>query len=409
VLVLAAFVAIALVAAAVGGYAWVAGRIRDFDAKNRAVSDQIGDILTPRKEPGAPFYMVLIGEDKRPGERRSHSDTLMVVYVDPPEKRATVLSIPRDTRVAIPGHGTNKINTAALLGGPSLTIQTVKQLTGLPISHYVSVDFQGFKDLVDAVGGITVDVPQRIEDSKAADHNWRAKVVEQGPQKLDGAHALTFVRSRQFVDGDLTRIKDQQIFLKALGEQTMRVGNVVNAPKIVDAVTRNVTTDMSADEIVGLAADFRGMGAGSVESTTIPGTPKYIGGVSYVIPDTVKLAELVRKVESGESIAALPATSTAAPNAVAPSSVTVAVRNGSGRSGRGASLSTLLKKSGFQVPETGNAARSDVRITQVVYRSDRAKAMLVRNQLGQGEVVPSAGAYQFDTDVLVVVGRDWNK
>jgi hypothetical protein len=166
---------------------------------------------------------------------------------------------------------------------------------------------------------------------------------------------------------------------------------------------------MSADEIVGLAADFRGMGAGSVESTTIPGTPKYIGGVSYVIPDTVKLAELVRKVESGESIAALPATSTAAPNAVAPSSVTVAVRNGSGRSGRGASLSTLLKKSGFQVPETGNAARSDVRITQVVYRSDRAKAMLVRNQLGQGEVVPSAGAYQFDTDVLVVVGRDWNK
>jgi LCP family protein required for cell wall assembly len=328
--------------------------------------------------------------------------------VNPPLKRMTVISIPRDSRVAIPGHGTKKINSASQLGGASLTIETVKQLTGLPITHYMTLDFNGFKDLVDAIGGVTIDVPQRINDSLASDHNWRASVIEKGPQKLDGVHALTFVRSRQFADGDITRVKDQQMFLKALAKQTMQIGNVVNAPKIIDAVMRNVKTDMSAEQIMGLGADFRGMPAESVEGTTVPGLPKYIGGTSYYVLDEERLADLLRRVSAGESIAPTATAGAGVGAPIAPSSVTVTVRNGSGRTGLAATVAGFLKKPGFQVPEVGNASKLYGK-TVVVYKTEKAKAKLVRDQLGAGTVVPSEGAYVFETDVLVIVGRDWRE
>lgn len=304
-----------LVFGGVAAYAWWSGAASRFAAKNDAVNRKVRTVLAKPKPPGAPFYMVLMGEDKRPGEKIGNSDTLMVAHVDPPRKRVSLLSIPRDSRVQIPGYGHQKINAAALLGGPKLTIETVKLLTGLPISHYMIVDFNGFKDLVDAVGGVTVNVPQHIKDPKAASHNWRAEVLGKGVQWLDGAHALTFVRSRAFANGDITRVHDQQIFLKALAKKTMQPGNVVHIPAIADAVMKNVTTDMSVEDLLGLAADLKGLGDNGVEGATMPGSPKYIGGVAYVIVNRPALAEMVRRVEVGQPLTPKPV----APRPVRPS------------------------------------------------------------------------------------------
>src|SRR5450759_139544 len=163
------------------------------------------------KAPGEPFYMVIMGEDTRPGEKQARSDTLIVAHVDPQLKKVAMMSIPRDSRVTIPGHGTDKINSAAQIGGPALTIKTVTAFTGLPITHYVVLDFNGFKSIVDAMGGVTIDVPFRINDPMAANHVKSAQVIEKGVQKLDGAHALTFVRARhQFPSQDIQRIANQQ-------------------------------------------------------------------------------------------------------------------------------------------------------------------------------------------------------
>jgi polyisoprenyl-teichoic acid--peptidoglycan teichoic acid transferase len=409
--VLAWAIALALALGAVGAWAWWSGKVQGFIRKNAGMNSAVVPILTKPKAPGKPFYMVLMGEDKRPTDKVGNSDTLMVAYVDPPRKHVTLLSIPRDTRVAIPGHGTEKINSAALLGGPALTIETVKKYTGLPISHYLVVDFNGFKDLVDAIGGVTVDVPQTIKDGKAADHNWRAEVVNKGVQRLDGAHALTFVRSRHFADGDFTRIKDQQIFLKALAKQTMQVGNVVNIPKITDALMKNVTTDMSVDDMVGLAADFKGMENGSVTGAMAPGTTRYIGGISYVIPDKVALAAMVARMEAGQPLEKTVAAGTAPAAAVKPSAVSVTVRNGAGQTGLAKEVAAYLTAAGFRVSEVSSMPRPVYDHTLVVFSADaqQAKATLVHDKLDFGTVLQTASLYQFRTNVLVIVGKDWRK
>lgn len=392
---------------AVAAYAYIQGVERELHKPKGAANSPVSATALAKRPPGDPFYMLIMGEDKRPEELRARSDTLMIAYVDPPRKRVSVLSIPRDTRVTIPGHGTQKINAAMQLGGATLVIQTVKGLTGLPISHYMEVDFNGFKDLVDAIGGVTVNVPEKIVDSKAADHNWRAKTVNKGVQRLDGAHALTFVRSRHFADGDFTRIKDQQLFLKAVAKTTLSAGQILNAPKIVNAVARNVTTDLSVPQLFNLAGDFRGMGEGGVSTAMAPGEPKYIGPTSYVIPDMVAWKELVQKMESGQSLESTTASATTGLPVVPPSSVSVTVRNGSGQAGLAKEASTLLTKDGFLIGEVGNTARPVYDHTLIVFKSNDGKAKLIHDTLGFGTVVKTSSLYQFKTDVLIVVGKDW--
>lgn len=398
-----------LLVGAVVAYAWYSSVNKRMADKGEQKNPGLAAII--RKEaprpPGDPFYMVIMGEDKRPEELRARSDTLMIAYVDPPRKRVSVLSIPRDTRVSIPGHGKLKINSAMQLGGATLVIQTVKGLTGLPISHYMEVDFNGFKDLVDAIGGVKVNVPHRISDGKAADHDGAAKLINKGEQWLDGRHALTFVRSRQFADGDFTRIKDQQIFLKALAKQTFQAGQIAHAPKIVNAIVNNVTTDLSVPQLLNLAGDFKGMAEGGMSTAMAPGEPKYIGGVSYVIPDVPEWQALVQKMESGESLEATTASATAGLPVVAASTVTVTVRNGGGQAGLAKEVSDLLQKDGFKVTEVGNTARPVYDHTLIVFKSSDVKAKLIHDTLGFGTVVKTSSLYQFKTDVLIIVGKDW--
>jgi LCP family protein required for cell wall assembly len=117
-----------------------------------------------------------------------------VARIDPKNKKIAMISIPRDSRVQIPGKRINKINAAAVYGGPSLVIKTVKELTGLPISHYANLKFNGFRDVVDAIGGVWIDVPKDIYDTQASAYGKKYASVKKGYQKLDGRHALTFVR-----------------------------------------------------------------------------------------------------------------------------------------------------------------------------------------------------------------------
>jgi polyisoprenyl-teichoic acid--peptidoglycan teichoic acid transferase len=410
---------IMLAVGVIGAYAYVRSIDAQLANKSRTENPLVETVLTPKadRKPGAPFYMLLVGKDARPDDTTANSDTLIVAHIDPPNKRITLLSIPRDTRVSIPGHGKKKINAAMQLGEVTLAISTVKEFTGLPIDHYLEIDFNGFKDLVDAIGGVWVDVPHDINDSKAANHDWRAKVVKKGYQKLDGPHALTFVRSRKLLGDDYTRIKDQQVFIKALAKQTLAVENVVRFPAIVSAMTKNVTTDLDVGEMMNLAADFKGMDANSLETVTAPGEAKYIGGVSYVISDDDKLAEIVRKIEAGESVEKHEATSTPAgttstsgtATTVKASSVTISVRNGAGGAGLAAEVAAILKRADFPIEQVGNTARPVYDKTLIVFKDNDAEAKLVHDTLGFGTAVHGQGIYTFSTDVLVIVGKDWRE
>lgn len=352
-----------------------------------------------------PFWMIIVGIDAREGETRARSDTILLTRVDPNKKRVTVVSIPRDTRARIEGHGTNKINAALSYEGHEGLINSVEDLTGTEVTEYVAVDFNGFKEIVDAMGGVWVDVPEKIVDKKASGYDYSAFAIDPGMQKLDGAHALTFVRSRNFPEGDIARIRNQQVFLKALGKQMLSLGNVFNATGIINAVADNSEMSLKISDLMSLTADLLKMEEDSVETVTLPGEPKYVGNASYVIPDDEEIETLIARIEAGESI--VPSASVEASGAIKPSQVTLTVRNGVGVAGLATDASDELEKAGFRIQEIGNAGQFVYDRTLIVYAVDKRKAAIVRDAMGTGDIVESRGMYAFKTDVLVVVGKDW--
>lgn len=380
----------------------VARRIRPADEMDPGITAAL-ESEEPVKR-GAPFYMVIMGVDKREGESVARSDTLIVARVDPPQESVTLLSIPRDTRVRIPGHGTQKINAAMALGGPALVIETVEEFTGLPITHYAEVDFNGFKEIVDALGGVTVNVPQKIQDPKAGNYDPEAYTIYAGEQRLTGAQALTFVRSREFPEGDLARIQNQQIFIKALLKQSLQFSNTLRLPSLVNAVADNITTDMSLTELLRLANDMKGMDDDALMTASMPGEPQYIDGVSYVIVDEEAFAALIDRMSQGLPPEPGP---DEAPPAASPSEISVTVRNGAGIEGVASDAASRLTSAGFEVGEVGNANQFVYDETLIVYQDDEAGASAVKESLGFGKLVASRGMYAFDTDILVVVGKDW--
>jgi LCP family protein required for cell wall assembly len=178
---IASLVGILALAAAGFTYAYVrsiGNKLNGAFNSDVALQQVLGGQKTP--EPGKPFYMALMGSDTRPGQSQQRSDTLIVARVDPQKKKISMISIPRDSRVAIPGQWTTKINAAAVYGGTSLVIKTLKQLTGLPITHYVNLNFNGFRDVVDAIGGVWVDVPIEIYDTQASAYGKAYATVHKG-------------------------------------------------------------------------------------------------------------------------------------------------------------------------------------------------------------------------------------
>lgn len=349
------------------------------------------------------FYMLLMGVDSREIGEASRSDTLIIARIDPKQQRVTLVSIPRDTRVSIPGHGKTKINAAHAFGGPALVIETVGEITGLPISHYAEVDFKGFKDVVDALGGVTVTVPEDIYDMKAANHVKSAAKLQAGTQVLDGAHALTFVRSRQFPRGDLQRIENQQTFIKAVLKEALKPANVLRLPSVVSAMADSMTTDLSVSDLLSIANQMKGMNGDALEAVTMPGEPQMIGGGSYVVMDEEAFAAMIQRVNTGQ-----PAEVADAEDATAePYQIQVTVKNGSGIGGVASDAARRLRNLDFRVGEIGNMNQMVYDETLIVYKKNKDRATLVSEALGRGKVVSSRGMYTFDTDVLVVVGKDW--
>ncbi|HEX9092831.1 MAG TPA: LCP family protein, partial [Coriobacteriia bacterium] len=338
-----------------------------------------------------PFYMVLIGVDTRPEEKVARSDSLMLARVDPQGQRVQIMSIPRDTRVTIKGRGKAKINEAMQRGGPALVIETVRDFTGLPISHYVVVDFNGFKGIVDAMGGVRIYVPEKIDDIQAANNHPDAAVIPKGWNTLDGQHALTFVRARhQFADQDFTRVKNQQAFVKALYKQAMSITNPFKIPVLISAVASSMKTDLQLADIASLARVFKGMPDRNIETITMPGDAKTIDGASVVVADEKALHEVIRRMEKGISLSGTETTGTLAPTqGLKPADITVSVRNGAGVSGLAKSAQDKLIADGFKVTETGNMNQFVYAKTLVVFKDQDMKATMVRESLGMGDLVAS--------------------
>jgi LCP family protein required for cell wall assembly len=410
-----AAVVVVVVAVVGGGVFAYAQHIQRTMQSTIVKQEKLNPALKPA-EPLKPFTILMLGADYRKGETAYRTDTIILAKIDPQAKKVWMLSIPRDTKVLIPKHGTQKINTAHALGGPELTIETVEQFTGVPINHYMEVNFQGFQGAVTALGGVWVNVPHAINDKKAASQSvhQRAAKIPAGYQLLGGEQALTFVRTRAFADADISRMKDQQIFFKAVADQMTKT-DVTKMIRVINAIAPYIQTDMSLMQIIRTAVAIKDTGSKNMYTATVGGD-----WVSpYIITDDVLKKKLLGDMKAGRSFEPTPAvaaTSTAAakkttkPAAVkAPSDIKITVRNGAGISGIAKQAALILKAKGFTVGETGNANQSVYKKTLVVYKSDRAAAELLAASLMPGTtVVESRGMYSFPTEVLLVVGKDWD-
>lgn len=257
---------------------------------------KINSALTGDVDFDKPFYMLLIGSDARVGDSTmgQRSDTNILVRVDAPSGKVTMVSIPRDTAINYGDYGTIKFNAAYAYDGAAGTIKAANQLTGAKISHYATIDFDGLTQLVDAVGGVDVDVKERIDDPDAGDI-----VIEKGKQHLDGAAALVFARSRAYADGDFSRVSNQRILIEAIADKLKKL-DATQLTDTVEAAAKTVTTDMSAQDLVTLALLLHDSPDLTIYSATLPSTTGMVDGASYVFADVPGIQTMMSAVDVGK-------------------------------------------------------------------------------------------------------------
>jgi LCP family protein required for cell wall assembly len=197
--------------------------------------------------------ILVMGVDAREGEAidgQVRPDSLMLIHLTPKSSACRILSIPRDTRTELPGYGLSKVNHALAVGGIDYEIQVVTELTDLPIDHYVLIDFSGFEDLVDAIGGITIDVPETFT---ALDNT----VFLAGEQRMTGKQALSYSRHRSDDQGDFGRIIRQQQVIRGLIHEASGLQILTSIREFLPAVQDNLRTDLSVSQMVDIATTYR--------------------------------------------------------------------------------------------------------------------------------------------------------
>lgn len=291
-----------LLVGVVGVGAWFT-RVVDNLGGNGLIDGGIRAILSDSDVSREPFYVLLLGTDGRPGEEVYRSDSIILARIDPTEKSASLISIPRDTMVVYNGE-TMKINATHAVNGPQGVVEAVNDLCfngEQKISHYAEINFEGMEDLIDAVGGIDLEATEEVDDPEHLDIK-----IEKGFQHMDGATALTYARCRYtYADGDFTRMRHQRQVLSALAKKILNDLDPATIMGTVEELSKVVITTLGVQDIVSVANAMRGM---DVENDMyVANVPSYadettnVNGVSYVFVYEDKLAEMMQRLDAGEN------------------------------------------------------------------------------------------------------------
>lgn len=262
------------------------------------ITNDLLGVLTDSDVTREPFYVLLLGTDGRPGEDTYRADSIILARIDTKAKQATLISIPRDTKVTYKG-SVMKINAAHALDGAEGMVTAVEKLTGVDINHYAEIDFNGMESLIDAIGGIDINATDEVNDPDHLDI-----VIEPGEQHMDGATALTYARCRYtYIDGDYTRMRHQRQVLGAMADKILNNLDVTSIPSLIESVSNIVTTDMGVGDILAVVNAMRGMDVNGIYSANVPSysdETTYIDGQSYVFVYADELAEMMERVDAGE-------------------------------------------------------------------------------------------------------------
>ncbi|MDR1615482.1 MAG: LCP family protein [Syntrophomonadaceae bacterium] len=270
---------------------------------SEAVQEKEEEIATPLDINGPRINILALGVDMRNGEEHSRSDVMILASIDPDLKKVALVSIPRDTQVTLKG-SEEKICAANFYGGPEYAVSTVENLMGIKIDHYILADFQAFENIIDIIGGVTIDIPQRMYKPSEGIN------LQPGEQQLLNGHdALAYVRFRDYATGDIERTQHQQMFLTALAEEMLKPLNIIKLPSIAKEVNKHLQTDMSVGTILKLASWVPFFSKDSIAAQTLPGYFHDIRDAhgtllnSFWIADAAKAKTLVSTMFTGEEVA----------------------------------------------------------------------------------------------------------
>ena len=232
--------------------------------------------------------VLIMGVDIRKDDV-GRSDTMMIATIDPRFDQATLLSIPRDTRVKIRGRGYDKINAAFAYGGVSLAESTVENFLGIDIDHYILINTSSFVKIIDAIGGVDIDVEKRMFYEDPWDDNGGLVIdLYPGQQHMDGKTAVTYVRYRDS-EGDIGRVHRQQQFMEACMDKVTSPEIIPRIPDIIREVMYAIDTDMTFRELLELAGTIKAAQKNGLVTDMVPGYPLYIDEISYWIPDVEEI------------------------------------------------------------------------------------------------------------------------
>ena len=366
----ASLVAILVISAAFAGAAL---RVKNFvEPKPQTIKESLSFT-----EASGTINILLTGIDNVQGGRRADAVAFVVVDID--KKIVRVMSIPRDTRVQIPGKGWEKLAHSYAYGGIDLLRETVVNYLGLPINYYVLVNYDSFPSVVDLIGGVEIDVERRM-----VYNDYAGKLfinIPMGLQKLSGKTALHYVRFRHDALGDIGRVKRQQDFIKAVLKKIQTPAMIIKIPELAQKTIDLVNSDMTPSQALQLASYLSDLPSENLHFFTLPGKSAYISNLSYWIGDLTLGSALISgaaetpptasgdqgQTPEGEADENGLDTSFDIKGLISAMKTPVAVLNGTGISGVGKEAATALQKIGVDVNHIGNAKHNDYRTTTIQF------------------------------------------
>lgn len=437
----------AVLVLALGGVGMAFAYINQIESNfSEDITPEVQEALEkPADYDGGTFYMLLMGTDKSKEREKGEyagdtfrSDSMILTRVDPENKKVTMVSLHRDTETEIEGYGMQKLNASYAFGGPAGAIKAVSQMAGVPISHYAEINFDGFKDVVDALGGIEVDVPMEIDDKRAGGH------VDSGKQTLSGDQALILCRARhaydEYGDGDRYRAANQRLVLGAIAKKILS-SDVATMASTIEALSQYVTTDFKIADILALANSLQGLDPSKdIYSAMEPTISEYRNETWYEQLDVEAWNTMMNRVKQGlpptetdqvdelngtvlasagdgsggtsdqeTGVQAADGTSTTGKTFGETRTGIVTIKNGNGVNGVGAEALERIKPLGYTA-DASNANSFSYDETVVVFDTtdQRAYAEELIDALGCGRAVQNKnGEYVYEGDFLILIGSDW--
>ncbi|MBE3127263.1 MAG: LCP family protein [Candidatus Atribacteria bacterium] len=329
--------------------------------------------------------ILIVGCDEM--ENHGRADTIVFLSISPKTKDALILSIPRDTRVEIPGRGMDKINHAYAFGGESLISETVSSFLDVPIHFYAVVDFNGFVYIIDELGGVEIDVEKEmyyVDKAGGVEIN-----LHPGKQILDGEKALQYIRFRYDKLGDLGRIKRQQKLALAVIKKMINFDSIIKIPQISEGMKEYIETNIEARDTVTLANLFRGVNQEKFRIETVQSKPVYIEGISYLEPNVEEVQQKVKSLIYSKN-----------------SGIKVEVLNGNSMMGIAHKIAQDLELQGFEIVNVGNADNFNYQQTKIIVYSKEVNLDNQFKELFKDFEIVKEYQDQTNLDLVIILGKD---